>query len=401
MKIRILKKHEIVGKDRIGIIKEAIASDYAICTGASYINNNLEDKMGEYTLMTVNNGSPCCITSAGYISYIDTWNPYIGVRPVIEFESCAEINNYGIRLGDNKWVFGMYMDYISSKDEQEKWSKLLKDGALKNVGEYTTDTIINSDPYKDFHPMINKCYEDINGNKVVILKAKSFDDQPFKLSNGEEYKDGDYVYFNVKPFCWDLDEEHLLAISPKVIFGGIQFDYCSGYCSGNTYISEKEFSKTFLGKYLNEVFLPELTQFTPIIDNYHFAGIYESCKNPIYQDLASQYIKSLNRKVKEYKSLLGNIGSILNIDIEKVINLRAKDIEDYIDFEYKLIKEYNDEDDAETLNRYIDHLEERNKIYQKLLMDAKSILNIDINKILDERTNDNFNDNSILSYKGS
>ena len=92
------------------------------------------------------------------------------------------------------------------------------------------------------------------GVKYTRVKVNScFDGNLVKFNNGEKYKDGDYVWFELKPIRLWIDEETDKAVFEKGVIYGLQFNKEKNY-DGN-------FEETDLGKYL-EIFYRELTQFS-------------------------------------------------------------------------------------------------------------------------------------------
>lgn len=167
-----------------------------------------------------------------------------------------------MRVGEDKLKLGIYADNALSKNDQIKWASALSNGELKECGKYRLDSVRYNDHDTPYSPIKVPIYE-YNGKRAIRIKINSsFDGEDFKLSNGEKYKDGDFVWFEIKDYIWLLDREKLKAVSEKICLGGIQFD------KENDYQREEDFPNTNIGKYLNDVFLPELLQFQNItLDN--------------------------------------------------------------------------------------------------------------------------------------
>lgn len=120
----------------------------------------------------------------------------------------------------------------------------------------TLDSVNYDDYGKKYSPIQVPIYE-YNESKAIKIKINSsFNGNNIELSNGKAYKDGDEIWFEVKDKVWYLDIKNLKAISKEICLGGIQFDN-----EINNYDNEQDFPNTNLGKYLENVFLPELLQF--------------------------------------------------------------------------------------------------------------------------------------------
>jgi len=126
-----------------------------------------------------------------------------------------------------------------------KNEKLMKTGKI-----YTIDSRKYSDREKGFLPSKLTEYE-YDGKKYVRVKANSdFGGQKFELSNGAGYFNGDYVWVVVSPVVWFVDQKAGIALSKKCLFSGVKFVETGIYAG--------EFENTWMQKYLNVYFGPEL-----------------------------------------------------------------------------------------------------------------------------------------------
>lgn len=263
MKVTLPKVDEIYGENKLDIIKvmgtKAKATDFAIVTGVFV--PNLENRFAPYYLKNPCEGYVHAVSYSGIDKhYHATTNRSVGVRPIIEFESIDEILDLGGVIEDDKLKFGAYAYNALLKNEQREWTNVLANKNLKECGKYTLDSTMNDDYDIPYSPIEYSIYE-YNGKRSIRIKVNSsygdelFDEEIFKLSNGELYANGDYVWLEVKDKIWAFDEKKLKAISEEVILGGIQFN------EKNNYTKEEDFLNINMGKYLNDVFLPELLQF--------------------------------------------------------------------------------------------------------------------------------------------
>lgn len=313
MKARLLSYDEIFGKNKLDIIREkgiqAKTTDFAKATGV-WVSS---EGNVVYYLKTPHNG----FVYVGYMGISDyrcTDGRNIGVRPVLEFSSIDEIFKYGGEiLEGNKLRFGTYSNNAILKIDQEKWTNKLNSGMLEGCGSYTLDGTKYNDCDVNYNPIKVPIYE-YNDKRVTMIKINSsFGGMPFLMSNGELYKDGNYVWHEVNDVMWDFDKERLIAVCEDVILGGIQF--CN---EKNNYHSEEEFSKTNMSKYLNDVFLPELLQFQNItLDNKEEDSNLDEVKNLLCKlENNRRYIKYLEEENEKYKKFLDEV----NANLENIVH---------------------------------------------------------------------------------
>ena len=126
-------------------------------------------------------------------------------------------------------------------------------GMNKTGRSYTFDSVKYDDFYTGFKPVTYEEYE-YQGKGYIRIKANSdFDDNKFKLSNGVEYRNGDYVWVEVSPVKWLIDDRTGILISKKGLVSGIRFlDKRTNY--------KGDFDRTEMKEYLDRYMLRDLTQ---------------------------------------------------------------------------------------------------------------------------------------------
>lgn len=87
-----------------------------------------------------------------------------------------------------------------------------------------------------------------------VKANSSYDGSEFTLSNGERYKDGDYVWVEVQPIKWLIDEENDIALSERILFAGVQFNHKRNYHFGTTNIKE------FMDRYFSKDIIPSFSK---------------------------------------------------------------------------------------------------------------------------------------------
>lgn len=222
-----------------------------------------------------------------------------GVRPVFRASSCTDyLNAERDKNGILTVEYGEYPQNAAPKKLQRdlEWAYRLKLSSIKKTGKtYTTDSRTDYDHDKKFSEQKNDEFLYKDGKKYVRIKVKYsryfFPNSGHKseLSNEVSYELGDYVWIEVQPIKWLIDEESDMAISQNVLFGGIQVKYQGIY--------DGDFRTTDMKKFM---------------DNYFAKEIMPSLSNvKISEDVESPYQERIN-EIKELKNEL--IQQTMNYD---------------------------------------------------------------------------------------
>lgn len=146
--------------------------------------------------------------------------------------------------------YGYYPQKAVSRDLQQKLERAFQTRRLSTTGKkYTTDSRKYNDYDEEFSP---KQYEEfgLDGKRYVRVQANScFDGKEFTLSNGERYKDGNFVWVEVAPVKWLIDEKAQMMITDRLIFAGVQFKHTRDY---RTEDFDRTDIKTFMDRYLSK-----------------------------------------------------------------------------------------------------------------------------------------------------
>ena len=269
-----LTKEQCFGDNKLGVLKKrgtkAAITDFSVLLGAYvadyyHIDNDdsLEGRTGWYWTKSDNHTTDdvLVINEFGAIAGVVPHEREQGARIVLPFSSILNIpmnkeSKKMVNDGILEVEYGYYPQKAVAKNMQEKLEIEYRCGTiLKTKNSYTTDSVGYENYDKSFQPQIYREYE-YNGKRYVRVKANSFfDGDNFILSNGEQYKDGDYVWVEVQPVKWLVDASAKVMITDKLIFSGIQFDE---ECQG-TYYTEN-FDKTNIKKYIDKYFARDLLQ---------------------------------------------------------------------------------------------------------------------------------------------
>ena len=262
--ITIPSMDQIFWSDQLAIFQKrgakAAMCDYAIISGGQiskdfYVGDSsktLADRTGDYwTSSDDQDNDAYSIYYGGVISrgYVASRN--IGVRPILPFSSISNICQNKKEIDDDilEVEFGEYPQQAASKNLQEVLEKLYQKGKLVKTSKiYTRDKTGFDQDNKNFEKEPQEEYW-YKGKRYVRVRVNSCYEE-FMLSNGEQYKDGDYVWTEVQPIKWLVDIEKNTAIAEKILFAGVQFNNQSGY--------EGDFESTNLYWYLNTYFVKEM-----------------------------------------------------------------------------------------------------------------------------------------------
>ena len=264
-----LTLEQTFGYNPIEIIKKkgasAAISDFSILLGGDISSIFIVEDTG----MVENRTSSYWTKSKGPLDSVDSvdcamiasGSPYgvverfMGARPALPFSSIQSIST--IRVSGNDGIleveFGEYPQKAVPRDFAAMLDRELSMGRLKETGKtYTTDSREYNDYDYKFEPQEHIEYE-YKEKKYVRAQANS--DAIGKLSNGEKYNKGDFVWVEVSPIKWYVDKQNDIALSKDVIFAGVQFNHTEDY-NGDFRGTD---IKKFMDKYFSRDIIPNIT----------------------------------------------------------------------------------------------------------------------------------------------
>lgn len=218
------------------------------------------------------------------------------------------VNGYN---GTEEVEFGEYPQNAANSRMQNILESEYNRGMNKTGRSYTFDSVKFIEYETGFKPVTYEEYE-YKGKKYIRIKANSdFNGNKFELSNGVEYRDGDYVWVEVSPVKWLIDDRKGLLISKYGLVSGIRFlDEKTDY--------KGDFSKTEMYEYLNSYMIKDLFQNVNYIQKFNIE-------------------ESLN--ILGLGSCKGISQEILNLIVKDRINQVITDSKLYDSMDYKLLKE--------------------------------------------------------------
>ena len=181
---------------------------------------------------------------------------YGAVRPALQSSVIfSQISPNRVRgyNGTEEVEYGEYPQYAADSRMQSILESEYNRGMNKTGRSYTFDSVKYDDYDTGFNPVTYEEYE-YQGKKYIRIRANSdFDGNKFKLSNGVEYRYGDYVWVEVSPVKWLIDDRTGILVSKIGLVSGIRFlDRNHNY--------KGDFSRTEMKEYLDRYMIRDLTQ---------------------------------------------------------------------------------------------------------------------------------------------
>ena len=162
-------------------------------------------------------GNRCCI-----YRYLRTGV----VRPALQSSAIySQISPNKVRGYNDTYEveYGEYPQYAVDDRMQRILESELNRGLNKTGRNYTFDSTKYDDYDTGFKGITYDEYE-YQGRKFIRVKANSdFDGGRFELSNGIEYRDGDFVWVEVSPVKWLVDDRTGTLISKIGLVSGIRY----------------------------------------------------------------------------------------------------------------------------------------------------------------------------------
>ena len=220
--------------------------------------------------------------------------PNISIRPVLLNSLLYSQSIWAITTGydgTEEIEYGEYPQYAASETLQNELELRLKHkkGLNKTGRSYTFNSVPCRFNDGSFKPVTYKEYE-YQGKKYIRIEANlGYNEHYLLLSNGVEYTNGDYVWVEVSPVKWLVDDKTQLLISKKCLVAGISFNpYRAGF--------DGCFDNTAMKKYLDNYMLHDLFQNTVSL-NISNVNIQNHLKSSIRN-------QKLNKAVKDYQKKL-------------------------------------------------------------------------------------------------
>lgn len=293
------------------------ATDLCLLTGglvSDYFINEDKSLKGRSTFVWTNtktkNNEVYDISGKGNVFFSpDCWRSR-SIRPVLKSHSVFS-EQYKNRTkgynGTEEVEYGEYPQEAVPLKMQRKLESEYTKGMKKTGRSYTFDKTENKNHKDEFEPIKYEEYE-YQDKKYIRVKANTSygKDISVLLSNGAKYKTDDYVWIEVTPVKWLIDEETESLISKRCLVSGIRFPD--------------------IKEYLNKYMIKDLTQ----SEIYNYVEFNLMAEKSTIEDKKEEIKKAeleklilAKQKIKEAAELLNSPQDKVNFDRIKVDNLRS------------------------------------------------------------------------------
>lgn len=259
----LLSYEQTFGSQQIDVIKKmggkCAISDFAILLGA-YVSsdchvdgdNSMRGRTGWWYLSSSNgDGDGRAVDKVGDRSWTYAGKRSGAVRPALPFSNISDISLNGVkgRHGFLEVEYGEYPQYAVDTNLGRILDDSFQAGVLRRTGKtYTTDSRRWDANSKRFSPVQHEEFE-YNGKRYVRVKSNDTHEN-FKLSNGVTVHPGMYVWLEVSPIKWIVDDRANMLVSKTLLASGIRF------CNDRQY--NGDFKNTEMYQYLNTYFARDM-----------------------------------------------------------------------------------------------------------------------------------------------
>ena len=172
-----------------------------------------------------------------------------GARPALPYSLISSFSSNGVRgrNGILEVEYGEYPQTVVLEDFSRILESEYLNGKINQTGKsYTTDSAKYLDTHTPFQPRTHTEYE-YNGKKYIRFVADS-NRNGMVLSDGRAIQEGSSYWVEVEPIVWLVDEKDDIALSKKLIFSGVQFNFEQSYNGDFSTTDIKRFMDTHFSK---------------------------------------------------------------------------------------------------------------------------------------------------------
>lgn len=256
--LSLLEEKQIFGDKQLNILKKygtkCEMTDLSVISGG-YVSSV---RTGWWWTKTPYNGDARVVYYNGNNHWYDVRIRSGGLRPALPYSLIRSISSNEVRgINEIKIIeCGEYPQMAADSIVQKELETARENGSIAKTGKiYTFDQAKYTDYDKTFDPIM---YNEFlyNGKKYIRVKVNSYyDGKLVELSNGIECKDNDYVWIEVLPIEWLVDEKENIALSKKILVSGIRYADSKKY-DGNFANTEM---KEYLDKYMKKEMFESIT----------------------------------------------------------------------------------------------------------------------------------------------
>ncbi len=259
----LLSDEQTFGSRKIDVIEQmggmCAITDFAILLGG-YVSDDyhvsddssLRGRTGWWYLSSSDgDGDVRDVIKAGDCSCTRAGKRSGSIRPVLPFSNISDISVNGVkgRHGFLEVEYGEYPQYAVDTNLGRILDDLFQAGVLRKTGKtYTTDSRRWNANSERFSPVQHEEFE-YNGKRYVRVKSNDTGEN-FKISNGVTVHPGMYVWLEVSPIKWIVDDKAKMLVSKTLLASGIRF------CNDRQY--NGDFKNTEMYQYLNTCFAKDM-----------------------------------------------------------------------------------------------------------------------------------------------
>ena len=323
LELTLLSDEDIWGNDSLNVFHIhkygtiAAITDLVILTGGYcsdscfYMapdDHSLKGRTGWfYTRTATIDGDMLGVGENGSRGYRYRYDRDGAVRPVLLSSSIfSQIFPNRVRGYDGveEVEYGEYPQYAPDARMQRILTDKYRSGSLLKTGRtYTFGYYLQG-----FQPVKYEEYE-YNGKKYIRVKANSdYGDKKFILSNGKSYRNGDYVWIEVSPVIWLIDDRTKTLVSKRGLLAGIRFQ------------TEK---KRYYGHFLE-------TEMKWYLDNYMVKDLFQSVRTNDKSKKISQIVEEIKQLLSVYygsEDILGEVDDLINkynSDVKQIFESKSQ-----------------------------------------------------------------------------
>lgn len=256
--ITFLTQNQVYGKNRLEGFKEigskAAITDFAIVTGgyvsSTYLASSdcgsvykdLEERTGHYWTRTIQDNQVCIVNEAGESDRAGFDFSSCGCRLAIQFgeEWDDFLKSKFLDKGDQKYCCLGYYPNQAEVDQDFFEEKYQEGEVLRSESNYT------------FAGETYPVYQD-GIFSYIHVKVRLFPGcSEVVLSDGETYRNGDFVWIRVQSVQWWILRKEKMLLSKNIVCAGLNFSNRPHCCN---------FKSSSIKKFLDSSFLSEFSQF--------------------------------------------------------------------------------------------------------------------------------------------
>ena len=320
MKLTLLTNEQTKSENELEVFKKygirSAVTDLAILTGGSYCitnervpdDNSLKGRPGAiYTKSTVffPHQVSTVFMEGCIIDNEELYDQSCAIRPVLLSSSIfSQITPSRVKGFNGTEEVGEYPQYAPDKKIQNEYQN--KKLQLTGIN-YTFKDSPNKDATCDEYEYM--------GKKYIRIEAR----YKCRLSNGKKYKKGDYVWIEVSPVVWLIDDENKTLISKRGILSGICFD--------DRYAYYGDFESTIMHRYLNNIMIKDLFQPRKVTKEKEVTeekSNLEETKEKSKVELLLEEINSYIDLLPDNKSFKEKINKLINDYNEKLDRIKKE-----------------------------------------------------------------------------